>query len=370
VAHASFQLSLMDRYIGKRLVNTFFLGIILFTLVLFFSDALLDFMRDLQHYGISWDLSFTLVGLQLPRIVAMVIPMSALLATLMTYNGFNNQFELIAMRMSGLSLARLMQPALILGVFACVVTYGLNDYVVPLCNTLTRGLKTYAVSEQNLPAVQDNFTFKQFDQNQALQRLLYISHFKENTLGQSTLLDLTNPGALQVVQARSGQWQHHGITLTDANVYTVSANEKLTNTTYASSLQLQNFLTPAPPKNEVGLNENSFFKLAQIIQEKVLKGQEVSIPLWIRLWEKITIPLTALPLVLIAVPLAMTPPRKLTNRGVLFSILILFSYYLLKHIGVQLAEHGWIPPLLGALLPLLVLSALAGRLFIRKNKVL
>jgi lipopolysaccharide export LptBFGC system permease protein LptF len=75
--------TILDRYIAKRLLDHLFLGIVVFTLVLFFSDALLDFMRHLQHYGIAWDISLTLVGLQVPRIVAMVIPMSALLSTLL-----------------------------------------------------------------------------------------------------------------------------------------------------------------------------------------------------------------------------------------------------------------------------------------------
>ena len=362
--------TLLDRYILKRLLDYLFLGLVVFTLVLFFSDTLLDFMKELRHYGISTDIAVTLVGLQIPRIVAMVVPMSALLATLMVYNNMNNQFELIAMRMSGISLYRLAMPAVVIGILTSLFTFMLHDYVVPLCNKYSRGLKAYAVNQQNLPGTHENFTYKQFDANQQLQRLIYISHFKKKHLGYSTVIDLTNPITLQVIQARSGYWGRGSIDLENANVYTVSSNQKLSNTTHAGFLTLQHFIQPQTVVPEYKPRELSFFGLWNWIPEQKRKGQKVDPSVYVTLWEKLTVPLSPFPLVLIAVPLAMTSPRRLSNVGFLSAVIILFCYYLIRHISVQFGNTQLLPPLLAASLPLIVITLAAVLMFQRKNRVL
>ncbi len=363
-------MTLLDRYIIKRLLDYLFLGIVIFTLVLFFSNALLDFMKDLQHYGISWDIAATLIGLQIPRIVAVVIPMGALLATLMVYNTLNNQFELISMRMSGISLYRLAVPAIIIGIAASGAAYLLHDYVVPKCYTYSRALKTYAIDQQNLPATNENFIYKQFDQNQQLKRLLYISHFHKKHLGYTTMVDLTNPKTLQVIQAHSGLWGQSAIELSDADIYTVSSTQKVSNTTRADHLQLQHFIQPPPVPKEYLPKELSFWGMRAWLEKGIKKGHKFAPSVFVTLWEKLMVPLSSIPLVLVAVPLAVTPPRKLSNIGFLASILILFFYYLIQHISVQLGNSHFLPPLLAASLPLIIISGVAIVLFQRKNQVL
>jgi lipopolysaccharide export system permease protein len=363
-------LTILDKYIMKRLLDYFLLGVVLFTLVLFFSDALLDFMKTLQHHGIPGDIVMTLVGLQIPRIVAIVIPMSAMLAALMVYNNLNSQFELVAMRMSGISLYRLSRPAIFLGIMASVITFALHDYIVPLCNKYTRGLETFAIHQQNLPAMQDNFIYKQFDENQQLKRLLYVSHFKKRRLGYTTVIDLTHPDTLQVTQARAGTWGKTAITLDNAAVYTVSSTQKLSNTTSAGHLELQHFFKPTAKVSEYRPKELSFFALRAWVDEQARKGDKFPPDVYVDLWEKITVPLSALPLVLIAVPLAISAPRKFTNIGAILSIVLLFLYYLIRHISVQLGDHSVFVPIVAASLPLFIISITAFFLFYRKNMVL
>src|SRR5688500_15269517 len=95
---------LVDRYIFKQMLDYFLLGVVVFTLIAFFSDTLLKFIREIQKYGIPFTTLLTLIGMQLPRSIALVLPASAFLAVLMVFNQLNNQFEIIAFRMNGISL--------------------------------------------------------------------------------------------------------------------------------------------------------------------------------------------------------------------------------------------------------------------------
>ncbi len=363
-------LTLLDRYFLKGLLDYWLLGIVVFTLVLLFSDALLDFMKDLQHYGISWDIALTLVGLQVPRIIALVIPMSSLLAVLSIYNNMNNHFELVALRMLGISLSRLARPALMLGLLGMVLTYLLHDYVVPQCNKYSRALKNYAVNQQNLPATQENFTYKQFDDKQQLKRLLYISQFQKNRLGYSTVVDLTNPETLQIIQARSGLWESENIHLENANVYTVTLNQKLSNTTHADHLTLQHFLRPEVVVSQYKPSEQSFWELFHWIQQESRHGKTFSPTVYVTLWEKLVLPISTIPLVLIGVPLAISAPRRLGNLGFPIAIAVIFLYYVLRHVSAQLGGNSLVPPFMAAILPFCLMTLLMIFLFRLKERVL
>lgn len=361
------KITLLDKYLFKKLLDFAILGLVLFTLVLFFSDALLDFMKDLQHYGIGWDIALTLVCLQIPRLVVEAIPMSALLATLMVYNTLSNQFELISMRVCGISLYRLSRPAVVLGIGACLCSFLLNDFAVPFCNKLSNELKTAAINEQNLPASHDNFMFKQFDANQQLQKLIFVSHFNGKELGYTTMLDLTNPNTLQILQAQSGEWGQKNINLNQANIYTISGNQKLTNTTHADQFEVKNFIQPEITENTYKPRELSFLPLLHWIQNQVSLHQKVAPDLYVSLWKRIWVPLNAVALVLIAVPLAITSPRNIRPLGFLMAVIVLFSYYVLRAVTEQFGKQAIIEPFLAISLPFLILSCLAIILFQRKN---
>ena len=86
----------------------------------------------------------------------------------------------------------------------------------------------------------------------------------------------------------------------------------------------------------------------------------------IELYDKLALPLTTIALVLIGVPLAITPPRVRYNRGFLFSILIIFAYYLIRALSISFGEAGSIAPFLAAWMPNIVLTIAGLALYYKK----
>ena len=86
----------------------------------------------------------------------------------------------------------------------------------------------------------------------------------------------------------------------------------------------------------------------------------------ISLFDKIALPITTVVLVLIGVPLAITPPRVRYNRGFLFSILIIFAYYLVRALSISFGEAGSLPPVMAAFMPDIILSIAGAGLYYRK----
>lgn len=86
----------------------------------------------------------------------------------------------------------------------------------------------------------------------------------------------------------------------------------------------------------------------------------------IELYDKLALPLTTIALVLIGVPLAITPPRVRYNRGFLFSILIIFAYYLIRALSISFGETGTLAPFLAAWMPNIVLTIIGVMLYYKK----
>jgi lipopolysaccharide export system permease protein len=80
-----------------------------------------------------WDVVL-FVLYSLPAILALAFPFGALLGALMAVGRFSSDNELLAMRACGLPLRRVLFPLLALGLLLSVVSFGINDYFLPLGN--------------------------------------------------------------------------------------------------------------------------------------------------------------------------------------------------------------------------------------------
>jgi lipopolysaccharide export system permease protein len=380
----------LDRYILKQLWESFLLSVIIFSLITFFSDTFLDFLKEVQKLGLSFSTAITLIGLQLPRIIALVLPSSAFLAVLLVFNNLNKHFEIIALRMSGVSLGRLIRPALMLGVLCTVIAYVLGDLLVPYCNLQSELLKQQAVVSRQLPAGKSSFLFKQYDADHHLEKLLYIGRSKGAVVQDATILDLTRPETLQVVQAKHGHWYPERWEFGNANAYTIARKRNLFVSNHLESLSIQNFLqsnqestsSVLSSKEPTWLNTKvqNVWQISQAIRNREQAKLEVPPRNYIRFWERITLPLSGVFLILSAVPFAMAAPRQGTDRGFLFAIGVLFLYYILRSVSVAMAQSGALSLggslstptslMLGTWLPLILLGAIGSVLLVRKSKVL
>ena len=110
-------------------------------------------------------------------------------------------------------------------------------------------------------------------------------------------------------------------------------------------------------------NEYNFIQLCKYLAQPDIENKNV---LRINLFDKIALPLTTIVLVLIGVPLAITPPRVRYNRGFLFSILIIFAYYLIRALSISFGEAGSLIPVLAAFMPNIILTIAGVGLYYRK----
>lgn len=67
-------------------------------------------------------------------LVPLALPLAVLLSSIMTFGNLGENFELVAVKASGISLVRFMQPLTVFIVGVSIVAFLFNNYVIPVAN--------------------------------------------------------------------------------------------------------------------------------------------------------------------------------------------------------------------------------------------
>ncbi len=327
------KLKLLDKYILKQVIEMFIMGVLVFTSIIFASDTFITLIKQIAKYGIPFKIAFILVILSLPSVFVMTIPMGILLSTVMTLNKLSLDSELTVMRACGMGFNRIAKPVFAFAIVMAIVSFVINETVVPVMTKQSKDLALWSFSQKNVPDGKHNFTFEEVADNGGLKRLFYVEFCENKKLHNITLLDMSKDDTIHVLQAKEGGTSPDGWLFNNGIVYTIADKGKVLNST--------------------------FFVTKGIEPDKKRSLQ-------INLYDKIALPLTTIVLVLIGIPLAITPPRVRYNRGFLFSILIIFAYYLIRALSISFGEAGTLPALIAAFLPNIVLTISGIALYYRK----
>ena len=354
---------LLDKYILKQVIEMFIMGVLVFTSIIFASDTFITLIKQISMYGIPFKIAFLIIILHLPSVFVMTIPMGVLLATVMTLNGLSLSSEITVMRACGIGINRIAKPIFIFAIVMACISFVMNETIVPVMTKQSTDLALYAFSKKNIPEGKEHFTFKEVKEGGTLKRLFYVGDCTEGILHNITVLDASKEGTIQILQAREGDTTEEGWRFKKGAVYTVTDNGKALDTTLFEDTVVKFGMDLSKEMNRNLANEHNFIQLCIVLTKPdIAENRELKI----NLFDKIALPLTTVVLVLIGVPLAITPPRVRYNRGFLFSILIIFAYYLIRALSISFGEAGTLAPALAAFLPNIVLTIAGIGLYYRK----
>jgi len=360
-------IKLLDRYILIQVIEMFIMGVFVFTSIIFASDTFITLIKQISMYGIPFKIAFILIILNLPSVLVMTIPMGVLLATVMTLNRLSLASEITVMRACGIGLNRIAKPIFIFSVLMALTGFFVNETIVPVMTKQSKDLALWAFGQKNIPEGKHNFTFKELSSQHGLKRLFYISHCQNKKLYNITVLDVSKEGTLQVLQAKEGSTSPEGWKFDKGAIYTVADKGQVLNTTFFENSVAQFGLDLTKEMNKNVANEYNFTQLIKYIgQNAQTLEKKQKDELSISLFDKIALPITTIVFVLIGVPLAITPPRVRYNRGFLFSILIIFAYYLIRALSISFGEAGTLIPILAATMPNIILTIIGIGLYYRK----
>ncbi len=360
-------LSILDRYILKQLSDVFILGVIIFTSIIFASETFTQLIKQISLYGIPFHIAIMMIVLNLPQVFVLTIPISTLFATVMTVNDLSLKSEITIFKACGISIERIARPIFCFAIVMTFVSFFINEFIVPVASVQSKSLAIYSLEQKHIPENKMNFTIKDIDKEGKLKRLFYAQWCKDKTLNNVTVVDISNPKNIQIVQAKKGTTSDYGWKFDNGVIYTISKNGKVFNTSLFEESNVSFGIGDVNEMVKETTNEFNFFKLMKHIKkQKAHLEKKIMLEYEINLFDKLALPLTTFALAVIGVPLAITPPRVRYNRGFLFSILIIFVYYVIRALSLNLGATGTIPPILAAWLPVITIIIVGSYLFYKK----
>ncbi len=359
-------MTLLDKYILRQVIEMFIMGVCVFTSIIFASDTFITLIKQISLFGIPFNVALMMIILNLPQVIVMTIPMGVLLATVMTLNGLSLKSEITVMRACGIGLNRVAKPIFIFALIMSVCSFIINESVVPVMTKQSKDLALWALGQKNIPEGKQNFVFKELNDGGSIKRLFYVGYCENKTLHNITVLDSSKEGTIQVLQADEGKTSPEGWQFEKGAVYTVGDDGNILNTTLFDKSIVKFGLDMSKELNKNVAKEMNFSKLVNYIKTNTNIDEKERNSIQIELYDKLALPLTTIALVLIGVPLAITPPRVRYNRGFLFSILIIFAYYLIRALSISFGEAGTLQPFLAAWMPNIVLTIIGSILYYKK----
>lgn len=360
----NYKLTLLDKYILKQVIELFIMGVLVFTSIIFASDTFMTLIKQISKYGIPFKVALILVILTLPSVFVMTIPMGVLLSTVMTLNKLSLASELTVMRACGISFNTIAKPVFAFSVVMCLASFFINETVVPVMTKQSKDLALWAFCQKNIPEGKHDFTFQEVNEDKTLKRIFYVESCEDKKFHNVTVLDMANKDSIHILQAQTGGSSPKGWIFNNGIVYTIADDAKVLNSTYFGKSVAQFGVNLKKELNRNVANEHNFLQLCKyLICNRQLENRR---DLIIDLFDKIALPLTTIVLVLIGIPLAITPPRVRYNRGFLFSIFIIFAYYLIRALSLSFGQAGTLHPFLAAFLPNIILTIIGASLYYRK----
>ena len=127
------QLKILDRYLVKQFLQSIFFSLLAFTLIFVVID-MMENIDDFLDQNVPTGLIIQYYLVFTPEMIRLMTPVAVLLASLFTAGKMSNLNELTAIKASGTSLYRFMQPFFITAFIISVFSIYFGGYLVPLAN--------------------------------------------------------------------------------------------------------------------------------------------------------------------------------------------------------------------------------------------
>ena len=123
-------MKIIDRYILSSYLRRL-LGVFAICMIIFIIQTFWLFVDDLAGKGLDIIIILRFLLYYSPKLVPLVLPLSVLLASLMTYGDLAENYEFAAMKSTGISLQRAMRSLILFHVFLGIGSFYFSNYVIP-----------------------------------------------------------------------------------------------------------------------------------------------------------------------------------------------------------------------------------------------
>ncbi len=336
---------ILDRYIFREVIRHAFLGLLIFTFVLFVPKLVRLMEVFVRHSGSVSQILILFLCI-VPSLLVFTIPMAVLIGVLLGLGRMSMDSEIIAITSLGISRKRILAPVGILAAVGAALTLLMTLWLAPLSLRTGRSLEFTLLTSQFSFVVQPRVFDERFP-----HMVLYINDVSASgtrwhgvflaeagsasgsqvTLAESAIV-IPEP-AIGKLELHLNGAATHEVDRTSPDRYSISSFGR-----YDWPIEFTNL---APPKDR--LISNPERTTGNLWNDHGRGWREARV----ELHQRFAFPVACLVFALIAVPLGAQPRRGGRAAGSLLAIVIIASYYLLLVTGAGFARQGVVTPAAG-----------------------
>ncbi|MCW5937172.1 MAG: LptF/LptG family permease [Fimbriimonadaceae bacterium] len=354
-------MSRLDRLVLSELIGPWAFGVGIFTVLIMAGSFLFELTRYLSE-GVSPAIVLQLTVLLLPGVLAKTFPMAVLLASLLAFGRLSGDSEIVALKAAGISVARIVAPVAVFGLFVSVLAFGFGEVLVPsatqravdLRGQIDADSKGRTAQPRSRPIYEEGrlrafLTARDFD---FVRRIL---------TGVTITIYGANEEPTYYVYANELEY-------TNEKKWEIRGGASLTPADGGSKVEFQRAFPSEVPALTVtpedllaqalrDLDALSMRQMGQQIQRE--RENPAADPAQIAnlefgYWNKLTLPLGALVFGLVGAPLGIRSHRTPAATGFWLAVLIIFCYLLLSNVMSIAAQGGRFPSAFASFTPTVV----------------
>ncbi len=123
----------LHQFVLKSFLGPFFMTFFICVFILLM-QFLWKYIDDMVGKGLEWNIILELLFYASMALVPMAFPLAMLLASIMSFGSLGENYELVAMKASGISLFRVMRPLIIVAVGLCIFAFYFSNNILPTTN--------------------------------------------------------------------------------------------------------------------------------------------------------------------------------------------------------------------------------------------
>ena len=361
--------SIIYRYVFKEMIPPFVINLMFFTFV-FLMVEMLKVTNMVVNYSVGVFTVLIMLAYSTPYFLTYIIPMSIMIAILLTFLRLSGDNEICALKTSGMSIYGLLPPVMLFCMLGCLLTLFMTVYGMAWGRLSFKEL-TYKIVSSNLEIGLKDRTF-----NDSFEDVvLYINKIDPDTkeLQDIFIEDKRTQNIVSTVVAPRGKLFKdmdeyvYTLILYNGVIYQVDAKDRSTNyinfDTYEVRLDLKQ-ATSGFKQEKKHIKEMNLVELSNYLNNSSRRDNKYYNAL-MELHKKFSIPIACFALGLLAIPLGIQSGSTKKSFGLVLGMIFFLIYYLLLTAGLVFGETGACPPVMGMWFPNIVMGGLGLYLLVK-----
>lgn len=339
--------NIIDRYILREFLKV--LALVLISVVALFT--IVDYNEiasDVRKHAIGLDTLLSYYRFQIFYVLNWTLPISVLVATLVTFGILSKNNEVTAIKSGGVSLYRIAVPILAVAAMVSIFAYLILDFVLPYSNERAAEMKNRIEGKPAVTKASEQKLWYLGKGRYIINFLSYDRNARELSQVQVFEFHPTDFRLTRRVYAKLARWNGSAWAFEDGWMRSFTDDGRSTFTPITAPLPLfypetpEDFAADVKPPDQM-----TYAQLRRYIQTIRNSGYAAE-ELTVKLYAKTSWPVISIVMALIAMPFAFRMGKRGALYGIGIALILGIFYWMIYAVFTKFGEVGNLPPLLSA----------------------